>query len=234
MRACPRAFCRPFLERSAIVSLGAAFCLAVALVSQLRRRLPSLPGCWATGGSSKARVTCWRTAPAIGNTGELLGAEWAQGEFGTALHFTGKDSCAIVPQLSGLDGSNELTVEAWVLWEAGGRYPNILTGGQWCPGGFMIFVADRSCSFRMGRPGPRPGEPALPWQETSAPLVSNFEIREMVPPGGHVQAAGDHDLRERTEGGLGHVGLPGRLPGRPADRPVGWRPVVPQGIDRRS
>ena len=52
------------------------------------------------------------------NAAELVGAEWAKGKFGTALHFTGKDSHADVPQVAGLDGSNELTVEAWVLWEA--------------------------------------------------------------------------------------------------------------------
>jgi len=110
-----------------------------------------------------------------GHTAEIVGAEWAKGPFGTALHLTGTDSYATVPQLAGLDGSNELSVEVWVLWEAGGRYPNILTGGQWSPGGFMIFVADETCSFRMGRPGPRPGQPAHPWKETSARLVGRFE-----------------------------------------------------------
>jgi len=109
-----------------------------------------------------------------GNTAELAGAEWAKGPFGTALHLTGNDSYATVPQLAGLDGSDELTVEAWVLWEAGGRYPNIVTGGQWSPGGFLLFVADNSCSFRMGRPK-EVGDSEYKWQETSAPLVGRFE-----------------------------------------------------------
>lgn len=109
------------------------------------------------------------------NSAELVGAQWAKGKFGAALHCTGKESYATVPQVAGLDGSQELTVEAWVLWQSGGRYPNILTAGQWSPGGFMIFVHDNGCSFRMGRPGARPGEPAPPWQETSAAFVSNFE-----------------------------------------------------------
>ena len=105
-----------------------------------------------------------------GHTGDINGSVvWANGSFGTALHFGGKDGYVTTPAITGIDGSNELTVEAWVLWEGGSRYPNILTGGQWCPGGFLIFVADKTCSFRMGRPGEGP------WQEASAPLVSNFE-----------------------------------------------------------
>ena len=162
-------------EQFTFASFGAAFCLAISLVSQLEGAAPA-PGVLGRWRFEQGQGDVLEDSSGNRNTGELQGAEWAQGEFGTALHFTGKDSCAIVPQLNGLDGSNELTVEAWVLWEAGGRYPNILTGGQWSPGGFMIFVADRSCSFRMGRPGARPGDPALPWQEISAPLVNNFEF----------------------------------------------------------
>jgi hypothetical protein len=110
-----------------------------------------------------------------GNTADLVSADWARGSFGTALRFTGKESYASVPQLAGLDGSDQLTVEAWVLWEATGRYPNIITGGQWSPGGFMIFVSNDHCSFRMGRPAAPAGQPAQPWQETSAPLVQRIE-----------------------------------------------------------
>ena len=44
-----------------------------------------------------------------------------------------------------------MTVEAWVLWEAGGRYPNIITGGGWSPGGFMIFVAVGSHAYWAAR-----------------------------------------------------------------------------------
>lgn len=110
-----------------------------------------------------------------GNPAEISGAAWAKGEFGTALHFAGTDSYATAGQLPGLDGSNALSVEAWVLWEGRGRYPNIVTGGQWAPGGFMIFVSDQNCSFRMGRPGAQPGEAKPDWQETSAALVSHIE-----------------------------------------------------------
>ena len=53
-----------------------------------------------------------------------------------------------------------------------GKYPNIVTGGTWCPGGFLLFVADDACSFRLGKPGPTPQGPAnSDWTETGASLV---------------------------------------------------------------
>lgn len=152
-----------------------SFCLAIFLASQLSAAAPA-PGLLGHWKFDQCQGDLLDDSSGNGNTGEMVGSQWAKGKFGTALHFAGTDSYATVPQLGGLDGSNELTVEAWVLWEAGGRYPNIITGGQWSPGGFLIFVADKNCSFRMGRPGPRTGEPARPWQEISAPLVSRFEI----------------------------------------------------------
>jgi hypothetical protein len=148
--------------------------LAILLLAQLSHAAPpaGLLGHWKfDAGQGDAA----EDLSGNGNAAELLGANWAKGAFGAALHFTGKDSFATVPQIAGLDGSNELTVEAWVLWETGGRYPNILSGGQWSPGGFLIFVHDQGCSFRMGRPGPRPGEPAAPWNETSAAFLGKFE-----------------------------------------------------------
>ncbi len=150
------------------------FYLAMALVSPLSIAAPdaSLLGHWKF---DQFQGDLALDDSGRGNAGDLVGLEWAKGEFGTALHFTGKDSYVSIPQLSRLDGSNELTVEAWVLWEAGGRYPNIITGGQWSPGGFLIFVADKDCSFRMGRPGAGAGEPAHAWQEIAAPFISGFE-----------------------------------------------------------
>jgi hypothetical protein len=149
-------------------------CIAIWLAAQLSTAAPpaGLLGHWKFDACQGDLAD---DSSAAGNTADLFGAEWARGDFGAALHFTGTDSHVTVPQIAGLDGSNQLTVEAWVLWEAGGRYPNILTAGRWSPGGFMIFVADRSCSFRMGLPGPRPGEPARPWNETSAPFLHRFE-----------------------------------------------------------
>ena len=105
-----------------------------------------------------------------GNDGEIHGAEWVKGKFGTALHFAGHDTYVSVPGIASLDGSNELTAEAWVYWEKGGRYPNILTSGNWCPGGFMFFVADNGCSFRLGKPGKAPMQ-GKDWAETGATFL---------------------------------------------------------------
>src|SRR5512136_1633446 len=102
-----------------------------------------------------------------GNEGEIRGAEWVRGKFGTALHFGGREAYVSLPEIAGLNGSNELTVEAWVYWEGGGRYPNILSSGNWCPGGLLFFVSDQSCSFRMGKPGPAPMAPS-DWAEVGA------------------------------------------------------------------
>ncbi len=101
--------------------------------------------------------------------GEVIGARWVKGAFGTALRFDGQGAHVSVPEVPGLDGSEQLTVSAWVVWEGEGRYPNIVTGGTWSPGGFLMFVRDDQCSFRLGSPS------RDPWQETSAPLVTSFE-----------------------------------------------------------
>ncbi len=103
--------------------------------------------------------------------GEIRGARWARGRFGGALYFGGENAYVTLPGLDALDGSEELTVEAWVYWERGGRYPNIVTGGTWCPGGFLFFVQDDSCSFRMGKPSSTALQVGRDWAEVSAPLV---------------------------------------------------------------
>lgn len=111
---------------------------------------------------------------------ELHNAVWVKGSFGTALRFTGSDSFAAIPSLPALDGSEELTVAAWVYWEGIGQYPNILTGGGWSPGGFLIFVSNEVCSFRMGRPGHSHGVAGQQWQEITAPLLSKLPMKQWV------------------------------------------------------
>jgi len=108
------------------------------------------------------------------NDGEVWDAQRVRGRFGTALWFDGEGSHVSVPEIAGLDGSDEMTVEAWVYWEGTGKYPNIITGGTWSPGGFLVFVSGDQCSFRMGRPGVSAAENRAQWRETSAPLVAPF------------------------------------------------------------
>lgn len=110
------------------------------------------------------------------NEGDIYNADWVKGEFGVALHFKGEHSYVAVPELAGLNGSNALSVEAWVLWQRTGRYPNIITGGKWNPGGFLLFVNDNHCSFRLGKPGDAPWQEGQGWQETSAAMVSSFAL----------------------------------------------------------
>ncbi len=109
-----------------------------------------------------------------GNDGDIWDAQWVRGRFGTALHFDGTGAHVTIPQLPDLDGAEHLSVEAWVYWEGTGRYPNILTGGTWSPGGFMLFVRDRQCTFRMGRPGVSAVQTHDEWREVGASVLNPF------------------------------------------------------------
>lgn len=111
---------------------------------------------------------------------ELHGAHWVQGEFGSALRLSGSESYATLPSLPKLDGCDEMSLAVWVYWEGTGQYPNILTGGTWSPGGFMIFVRNQTCSFRMGRPGPPRGVAGEAWKEASAPFLSELPMKQWV------------------------------------------------------
>ena len=108
--------------------------------------------------------------------GEIWDADWVRGKFGTALRFDGRGSHVAIPEIAGLDGSDELTVDVWVYWEGTGRYPNILTGGTWSPGGFLLFVQDNQCSFRMGRPALSATDKREQWREVGAGLLAPFEL----------------------------------------------------------
>jgi hypothetical protein len=107
--------------------------------------------------------------------GDVWNADWVRGKFGTALRFDGQGSFVSVPEIPELDGSSSMTLEAWVYWEGAGQYPNIVSGGTWSPGGFMLFVNEHQCSFRMGRPGVSASGDRSQWRETSASLLPNFQ-----------------------------------------------------------
>ncbi len=112
------------------------------------------------------------------NDGEISGANWVRGKFGTALRFDGQGSHVVVPQLAGLDGSDAMTVETWVLWEDSRQYPNILTGGVWSPGGFLVFVDHHHCSFRMGQPGIAASQAPQQWREVGVPMIPSFALAQ--------------------------------------------------------
>jgi hypothetical protein len=111
---------------------------------------------------------------------ELHNVSWVQGDFGNALRFAGTNSYVTLPSIPKLDGSNAMSVATWVYWEGTGQYPNILTGGSWSPGGFLVFVNQQACSFRMGRPGHRHGVAGEKWMETSAPLLAKLPMKKWV------------------------------------------------------
>ena len=111
---------------------------------------------------------------------ELHNVSWVKGAFGHALRFAGTDSYVTLPSIPKLDGSDQMSLATWAYWEGTGQYPNILTGGSWSPGGFLIFVNRQSCSFRMGRPGHRHGVTSEKWTETSAPLLAKLPMKKWV------------------------------------------------------
>ncbi|HPA17570.1 MAG TPA: hypothetical protein PLU30_07465 [Verrucomicrobiae bacterium] len=109
---------------------------------------------------------------------ELTNVQWAKGAFGTAPHFGGTNAFIDLPAIPALNGATQFTLALWATWEGTGRYPNLLTTRTWSPGGLMLFVRDDSCSFRLGRPGHRAGEPGSAWTETSVPLLKTLPLRQ--------------------------------------------------------
>jgi len=132
-----------------------------------------LVGCWSfdEGQGNAARDTSGH-----GHNGAIHAGKWTEGDFGTALRFDGEATYVTIPPIPALDGSDEMSVSVWVFWEGVGRYPNILTGGAWNPGGFLIFVGDDRCSFRLGRPGKKPWELGKSWQETQATMLQPIQL----------------------------------------------------------
>ena len=143
--------------------------------AQERSKAPDvgLVGWWTLDGGSGAVA---KDRSGKGHHGKVNAGQWVKGRFGTALRFNGESTYVVIPHLAEIDGSDEMTVEVWVFWEGMGRYPNILTGGAWNPGGFLVFVSDDYCSFRMGKPGQEAWVLGKNWQETSAHLVRHFEL----------------------------------------------------------
>ena len=146
---------------------------AVALTAGLWAQEPGLLGWWRFDDGAGDLAS---DSSGQGNHGDVYNADWVKGPFGKALRLNGRGAHVAIPEISGLDGSDALTLEAWVCWEGTGRYPNILTLGRWCPGGALIFVSDTTCNFRMGRPGHEGWHRVRDWQEVGAGLVSGFEI----------------------------------------------------------
>ena len=117
-----------------------------------------------------------KDASGNGHDGKVMAGQWVKGRFGTALRFDGERSLVVIPHLGEVDGSDEMTVETWVFWEGMGCYPNILTAGEWNPGGFLVFVRNDSCSFRMGKPGKEAWTLRKDWQEVGSTFVKSFEL----------------------------------------------------------
>ncbi|MFW6106750.1 MAG: LamG domain-containing protein, partial [bacterium] len=148
-------------------------------------------GAVASGDDSAGGLLgCWRFDEGEGvysansadpaSEAELHNVSWVKGPFGNALRFSGSNSYVTLPSIAKLDGADRMTVTAWIYWEGTGQYPNILTGGTWSPGGFLIFVNEQSCSFRMGRPGHRSGVAGEQWTETSAPFLHGLPVKKWV------------------------------------------------------
>lgn len=154
----------------------ALFALATFVVAEAcwaQHAEPGLVGCWPFDGG-KGSVA--KDTSGHGHDGAIQAGEWTEGDFGTALRFDGENTYVTIPPIPALDGSDEMSVSVWVFWEGVGRYPNILTGGAWNPGGFLIFVGDDRCSFRLGRPGKEEWVLRKTWQETQAVLLQPIRL----------------------------------------------------------
>lgn len=110
--------------------------------------------------------------------GDLTNVQWADGAFGKAARFGGDNSFIELPPVPALNGAKQCTISLWATWEGTGRYPNLLSTHTWSPGGFLIFVNDNSCSFRLGMPGQRAGTANSKWTEISVSLLPSLPIRQ--------------------------------------------------------
>ncbi|RLD17779.1 MAG: hypothetical protein DRI36_02970 [Caldiserica bacterium] len=54
------------------------------------------------------------------NNGKISGAKWVKGKKGTGLKFGSKKDVVVIPNSKLLNPKKELTIEAWVFWEAPG------------------------------------------------------------------------------------------------------------------
>ena len=111
---------------------------------------------------------------------DLSNIQWAAGAFGSAVRFGGTNATIDLPPVPGLNGATQFTLSVWATWEdpAPRRYPNLLTSQTWSPGGLMLFVAGRACSFRLGRPEARANTPGHAWSETSVGLLDALPQRQ--------------------------------------------------------
>lgn len=112
----------------------------------------------------------------------LLGACWAQGEFGGAvkLGYQGMKTTVEIPCLNELDGTNEMTMSLWAMFdEHSESYPCLLSAG-WSPGGIMFFKNGSSASVRFGKPKAAHWIKEDKWTETQVHLASNLPLKKWV------------------------------------------------------
>lgn len=111
------------------------------------------------------------------NDATLSNATWVRGDFGTAIKFNGNNSFASLHAPAILNGSSEMSISAWVLWEQYDKYPSIFFCG-WAPGGIQICVSDKSCYFRLGRPNHQPNRPGQTWAEANASITKDYPLNK--------------------------------------------------------
>ena len=111
----------------------------------------SIFGTTSVAGSEKDLVTYFAlnegkgdvTFDQLGRKGIISGAEWVQDKFGPALSFKGKDSYVEIKDIEGLDGNNEITIEAWIKCDNLGdpkHGPVFLSHGRYKKGGWYLYI----------------------------------------------------------------------------------------------
>lgn len=162
------------MRRTALPSL-----LFFCLLATLRAAAPTDPSLllWLPLDEGAGSLAVARTPSAL--EADLSNVQWASGAFGIAARFGGSNAFLDLPPVPGLDGATQFTLSVWAAWDGpAARYPNLLTTHTWSPGGLMLFVSDNACSFRMGRPGQRAGEPGNTWSETGVGLLNTLPQRQ--------------------------------------------------------
>ncbi len=116
------------------------------------------------------------TADTVGGKDIVMNnGSWAKGAFGTALRFTGNSSCGSFILPVELNGANEMSLSIWALWDGFNKWPNLFHAG-WMPGGWMLYVSDRKCTFRIGiQKDPTKGVSKDNWLENWVGCIDNIE-----------------------------------------------------------
>jgi hypothetical protein len=65
-----------------------------------------------------------------GNDGEIFGAKWVDGKFGSALEFNGVDNIVVVPHSDTFNVDGQFSLGLWLYWRGYIQFDTVISKGQ--------------------------------------------------------------------------------------------------------